>query len=101
MRNYLAICLLVFCGCNSVVCKSLPTGEIADMYASYIDDWKQEAKVAFNEAEAKVFLVAPKPDNVVGPDPDPAKCICKGTGIIVQGDGHKTACPFHSKSQKN
>jgi len=100
MKNYLAICLLVLCGCCSTVCKSLPTGEIADMYASYIDDWKQEAKVAFNEAEAKVFPVAPKPDNIVGPDPDPAKCVCKGTGIIVQGDGHKTACPFHSKSQK-
>jgi hypothetical protein len=102
MKNYLAIGLLVLCGCCSTVCKSLPTGEIADMYASYIDDWKQEAKAAFDEAETKVFVVnpKPKPDINDGTNPDPAKCICKGTGIIVQGDGHKTACPFHSKSQK-
>ena len=31
------------------------------------------------------------------PDPDPKKCICKGSGIIVHGDGHKTVCPYHGK----
>ena len=36
----------------------------------------------------------------MGPDPDPKKCICKGSGIIVQGDGHKTPCPYHSKMSK-
>jgi predicted metal-binding protein len=35
---------------------------------------------------------------VIGPDEDPAKCVCKGTGVIIHGDGHKTPCPFHSKS---
>jgi hypothetical protein len=41
-----------------------------------------------------------KPDeNIVGPHEDPNKCICKGTGVIIQGDDHKTPCPFHSKSQ--
>ena len=32
------------------------------------------------------------------PDPDPEKCICKGTGKIVQGDGHVSPCPYHAKT---
>jgi len=91
------ILLLALAGCSAINCCYLPTADITDMYAQYIDEWKSQAKVAFEEAEAKVFVVAPKPD-VVGPDEDPAKCVCKGTGIIIHGDGHKTPCPFHSKS---
>lgn len=64
------------------------------MYSSYVEEWKKEVKASFDDAESKVFTVKPTPD-VVGPDPDPAKCICKGTGIIVQGDDHKTLCPYH------
>ena len=37
-------------------------------------------------------------DSVDQVDPDPDKCVCKGTGWITHGDGHKTACPYHSKS---
>ena len=37
---------------------------------------------------------SPTPD-IVGPHEDPDKCICKGSGVIVQGDGHKTVCPYH------
>jgi hypothetical protein len=75
-------------------CYSCSTEEITNMYAGYVDEWKKEIGNAFDEAEVKVFNVKPTPD-VVGPDPDPAKCICKGTGVIVQGDGHKTVCPYH------
>ena len=39
------------------------------------------------------------PDNALGPDPDPAKCICKGTGIITHGDGHQTPCPYHGHDE--
>jgi hypothetical protein len=48
----------------------------------------------------KVFNInpAPQPSPIVGPNPDVAKCICGGTGIIVQGDGHKTPCPYHAKT---
>jgi hypothetical protein len=53
--------------------------------------------VAFDNAELKVFKATPKPD-IIGPNEDPKKCICKGTGIIVQGDNHKTICPFHGKT---
>jgi len=61
---------------------------------------------AFIEAEKAILDVdepaPPEPDDdddddddPVGPNPDPAKCICKGTGKIVQGDGHVSACPYH------
>lgn len=97
MRYLVGLFLLAITGCAAVNCCYLPTADITDMYAQYIDEWKSQAKVAFEEAEAKVFVVVPKPD-VVGPDEDPAKCVCKGTGVIIHGDGHKTPCPFHSKS---
>ena len=51
---------------------------------------------AFDEAEQTVFNKEPD-DKPVGPDPDPEKCICKGTGKIVQGDGHVSDCPYHKK----
>jgi len=70
------------------------TEDITDMYAGYVEQWKQEVKNSFNEAEIKVYNITPTPD-IVGPDEDPNKCICKGTGVIKQGDGHTTPCPFH------
>ena len=76
---------------NKFGCK---TEDITNMYADYIESWKQGIKQSFEKAEAEVLT---KPDDVVGPDPDPKKCICKGSGIIVHGDGHKTICPYHGK----
>ena len=52
---------------------------------------------AFTDAETSVLGIVPD-DDPVGPDPDPEKCICKGTGKIKQGDGHTTDCPYHSVS---
>lgn len=50
---------------------------------------------SFEKAESNINLV-PVPDDIpLGPDPDPEKCVCKGTGTIVHGDGHTTKCPFH------
>lgn len=102
MRYLFLVLFLAGC-CSSNNCQSLPNTEITNMYSLYVDEWKQQAQISFKEAEDKIFVVnpKPKPDINDGTNPDPAKCICKGTGIIVQGDGHKTACPFHSKSQKN
>lgn len=98
--KYLSLLLLFFVltGCCINNCCSLPTADITEMYAQYIDEWKSQAEKAFSDAEAKIFVVKPKPDVVIGPDEDPAKCVCKGTGVIVHGDGHKTPCPFHSKT---
>lgn len=103
MKNLVYIFLfLALAGCCSSKFCNLPTDEITNMYVEYIDEWKAQAKTAFEEAEKKVYNVSPTPtpDVVIGPNPDPAKCICKGTGIIVQGDGHKTLCEFHGKSLK-
>ena len=68
----------------------------------FIDDVNiitQETETAFKDAEKEILGSAPipKPENPVGPNPDPSKCICKGTGRIVQGDGHVSPCPYHSK----
>ena len=53
---------------------------------------------AFDLAEEKILNIKPDPDDTPsGPDPDPEKCICGGTGVIIQGDGHKTDCPYHAK----
>jgi hypothetical protein len=51
---------------------------------------------AFDSAEDKILNEEPD-DKPLGPDPDPEKCICKGTGEIVQGDGHVSECPYHKK----
>jgi hypothetical protein len=99
MKKYLWL-LPIIVGCSYDPCCYLSTQDITDMYTVYVEEWKKEVKVAFDDAEQVIFQVKPKPDDVVGPDKDPAKCICKGTGIIVQGDGHKTPCPFHSKASK-
>ena len=58
----------------------------------------KQTNEAFDLAEEKILGNKPDPDNTPnGPDPDPEKCICGGTGIIIQGDGHKTDCPYHAK----
>lgn len=93
------VLLTLISGCNSQLHCVNPE-DITNMYSSYITEWQDQCKSAFNEAEKEVFKSDPTPKPVVDTDPDPAKCICKGTGIIVQGDGHKTVCPYHSKTTK-
>lgn len=66
--------------------------------SSIVEQWKNEIKQAFDSAEKEVYTINPKPVTPNDTNPDPAKCICKGTGIITQGDGHTTQCPYHSKS---
>lgn len=56
----------------------------------------EKAEDAFKQAESEIFLIKPEPDDKpLGPDPDPEKCACRGTGKILHGDGHVTPCPFH------
>ena len=76
---------------NSFGCK---TEDIANMYSGYIEEWKKQVDSAFDEAEIKIYNIKPTPD-IVGPNEDPDKCVCKGTGVIRHGDGHTTACPYH------
>tara|TARA_R100000315_G_C5140854_1_gene80557 strand:- start:171 stop:551 length:381 start_codon:yes stop_codon:yes gene_type:complete len=72
------------------------TEDITNMYADYIEKWKEEISSSFDKAEEEIFNKNPTPD-IVGPDPDPKKCACGGSGWIEQGDGHKTKCPYHGK----
>ena len=59
-----------------------------------LSEFKEKVSIAFGEAEIKIYNIKPTPD-IVGPHEDPKKCICKGSGVIIQGDGHKTVCPYH------
>ena len=56
---------------------------------------------SFDKAEEKILGSKPDipDDKPLVPHPDPEKCICKGTGKIVQGDGHVTPCPYHSEDE--
>lgn len=86
---------LLLMGCEPLC--SLNNTDIANMYSSYIEEWKSDISRSFDEAEKEVFKPIPKPDDLAKPHPDPAKCICKGTGVIVHGDGHRTSCEYHGK----
>ena len=71
--------------------------DIMNMYYGFVDQWKQEVTNAFDKAERQVYNIEPLVVPI-GPNEDPAKCPCRGTGTITHGDGHTTPCPFHSKS---
>lgn len=73
--------------------------DITNMYSSYVEEWQNKATSSFESAEKTILSPkpVPKPDDIIGPNPDPTKCICKGTGVIVHGDGHKTSCEYHGK----
>ena len=60
-----------------------------------IRDWTPLISVQMMSAtlSAKEDVKPDIPDLV--PHEDPEKCPCKGTGVIVHGDGHETECPFH------
>ena len=82
---------------NSFSDSGCSTEDITNMYADYIEEWKLGVGQAFDKAEHEIY----GEDEVVGPHPDPNKCICGGSGVIVHGDGHKTVCPYHGKKTIN
>lgn len=94
MKRYLyvtAAAALWFCGCELAATRP----EVV-----HVRDWTPLCSVqlmvaSFTEAKVDPDVV---PDLV--PDPDPAKCPCKGTGIITHGDGHTTECPYHGADTK-
>lgn len=97
MKYLYIFIILSFLGCCDQQFCFVKNEDITNMYSSYVEEWQNKAKLSFENAEKEVFTPkpAPKPD-IIGPHPDPAKCICKGTGVIVHGDGHKTPCEYHS-----
>lgn len=62
---------------------SCNTEDITNMYADYIQKWKQEVNIAFNEAEEEIIDID-TPD-IVGPDPDPKNV------FVVDRDGSNKA----------
>lgn len=95
---YIFLFLTIVGCCNPQFC-FVQNEDITNMYSSYIEEWQNKAKLAFEKSEKEIFAPkpAPKPD-IIGPNPDPTKCICKGTGVIVHGDGHRTSCEYHGRS---
>lgn len=83
----------IFLGCEPIC--TINSADITNMYSSYVEGWKTDISKAFDEAEKEIFNKKPIPEDLAKPDPDVTKCICKGTGIITHGDGHKTPCEFH------
>lgn len=63
--------------------------------ASIVEQMSPVIDNAFDQAEEK--YIKKEIEVVDGLDPDPDKCICKGTGIVVNGDGHISPCEYHSK----
>lgn len=96
--KYLVLLLVILCGCNNQQFGDINPQDLTDMYSSYVEEWKKECIVSFDNAEKEIFKEDNTPVIIDETNPDPAKCVCKGTGIIVQGDGHKTVCPYHGKS---
>ena len=91
MLKYLFIIFfIIMSGCSKEYCDTI------DNIFNDVSPMVEEANVAFIKAEAKILIITP--DNIIRPDPDPAKCPCKGTGLIKHGDGHTTKCPYHEKS---
>lgn len=98
--KYLYICIgLIFLGCNSSKFGTIPD-YVTSNKPSYIEEIQNKISSSFDKAEKEIFAQKPKPNIDITIDPDPAKCICKGTGIIVQGDDHKTPCPYHAKQKQ-
>jgi hypothetical protein len=56
---------------------------------------EQESPRAAAAVAAARSSMAVEPPAPPAPQPQPEKCCsdCKGTGHIVHGDGHRTACP--------
>jgi len=98
--KYLLILIPTILGCCDPNFSCIKDEDITNMYSSYVEEWKRDCSSSFNRAEKEVFVITPDPLPDDGTNPDASKCICKGTGIIVQGDGHKTSCPYHGKSSK-
>jgi hypothetical protein len=92
MNKLIVLLVLILCGCNN---SAKRCGNI-DAIFSDVSDLVQQANESFERAEKKILDVSP--EIIDETNPDPAKCICKGTGVIRQGDGHTTPCPYHGKS---
>lgn len=90
MNKYLVLLFIVLSGCCTRY-----NCEIDSAFNDVIP-MVNDVTISFEKIEKQILNI--KPDDVIGPHPDPAKCVCKGTGLIEQGDKHVTKCPYHGTS---
>lgn len=82
-----------------------PKNETSGLTFDDIQSIIVETEEGFVKAENEILgegpAPPPEPNEPTGPDPDVNKCICKGTGKIIQGDGHVSKCPYHGSKDVN
>jgi thioredoxin 1 len=93
---YIIVFLAIFIGCNKTIEKEvlLDTNYTVQTFYPIVT-------TAFNEADKLMKVEIEIEEDSDGQDPDADKCICKGTGRIVQGDGHVTDCRYHKRIRKD
>jgi thioredoxin 1 len=68
-------------------------------YNTNVKNFQPIVVEAFNEADK---IMEEKEEEISdGQHPDADKCICKGTGRIVHGDGHSTDCKYHKATKQD
>ena len=99
MKYLIGIIISLFIiGCEPLSSLQFQPADIIFMNVSDVQILQEKAKIAFDKAELEILNTPnPKPDEILGPNPDVNKCACKGTGVIIHGDKHETPCPFHSR----
>lgn len=66
-----------------------------------IKELREKIAAAFVAVEKLVLKVSPEPNPEPKPKPVPTICeLCKGTKVIIHGDGHRTPCPNCTGDEK-
>lgn len=96
MKKYLtSVGILVW-----LLCAGCELGGQSSTEVVRVRDWSPLSSVQLMVASFTKAKVDPDVTPDLVPDPDPAKCPCKGTGIITHGDGHTTSCPYHGEDSE-
>lgn len=95
----LAVIALTFTGCGTDLLHGVSHDDIVKVHQFDVQTFSNKVANALHKAQLNVLGSTPSPDDVkpLGPDEDPNKCACRGTGVIRHGDGHTTKCPYHGK----
>ena len=92
----LLVAALTFTGCCDGPDCGVSHDDIVNFYEIDVKQFSDKVSKAFDNAEKAILGTDVPDDKPLGPDPDPSKCACGGSGKIRHGDGHTTPCPYHS-----
>lgn len=92
MKKLAIIILILFCGCSDNYLRD-KDGKVLNR--TYEETYPKVVS-SFDVAETE-FMKKESVSVAEKMDPDAKKCVCKGSGKIVQGDGHVTDCIYHGK----